>query len=147
MGIVDDEWETPDDLYTDLTNVYDLEPQLDVCANKNNTKCRYWLENALNDVWLLDGDVKPSCVWCNPPHTKTKEFVKKAFIEWNNFNINILMIIPANSVCTEYAKKYIKGSAEIHPIFGRIRFWQDGYPSKYPSRNSYFVVIWRKRDG
>ena len=34
---------------------------------------------------------------------------------------------------------------EIHPVFGRPRFLRNGRPSKFPSRNSYFVVVWRKK--
>jgi len=84
-------------------------------------------------------------VWCNPPHTKTKEFVEKAYEQWLKYNINIMMIIPANSMCTKYAEKCIGNVAEYHPIYGRPQFLKDGKLSAYPSRNSYFVVIWRKK--
>jgi len=150
MTVIDDEFETPDDLYTELCTVYELNPRLDVACKydielgKDNSKCYESIYDSLNQEWVGAKGNKLD-VWCNPPHTKTKQFVKKAYEQWKKHNINIMMIIPANSVCTEYAKKYIYKNAKCYPIFGRIRFWKDGYPSKFPSRNSYFVVIWRKK--
>ena len=83
-------------------------------------------------------------VWCNPPHSKTEKFVRKAVQQWAKHNISIMMIIPANSICTKYAEQCIEPHAEYHPIFFRPKFLRDGVASKDPSRNSYFVVIWRR---
>jgi len=58
-----------------------------------------------------------------------------------------MMILPANTVSSQYWHDCIEGIAEYHPIKGRIRFLRDGKPSEYPSRNAYVVVIWRARDG
>ena len=140
----EDSYESQDKLLERMENNYELKFELDAAAKDYNSKCREnYLDDALHQEWLVNG--KPVDVWCNPPHSKTKEFVKKAFEQWDRYNINIMMIIPANSICTKYADKYIIDSAEYHPIIGRPRFLRDGELSEYPSRNSYFVVIWRKR--
>lgn len=136
-----DEWETPQDLYDSLCYMYGIFPRRDVAANEKNKKCRTYFSkeySGLDSCWTSD-------VWCNPPHSLTEKFVRKALREWLSNNINILMIIPANSICTRYAEECIRPHAEFHPIYFRPKFLRDGVPAKDAARNSYFVVIWRKR--
>lgn len=135
--VVDDEYGTPDDLFKEVCTFHGVTPELDVCADKLNRKCNMYLSDALEEDWT-------AAVWCNPPHSKTIQFVQKAWEQWMKHNIDILLIIPANSVCTKYAKKFIKGSATIEPIYYRPKFLKDGKPSKYNSRNSYFSVCYHK---
>lgn len=149
-----DEWGTPDWVYDQLCEAYDIHPTIDLAANSMNTMCFHYFDiedDALSREWnTCSCDFPPEedlndDRWLNGPHSLTKQFVIKAHEQWLKHNINILMIIPANSICTKYAEKYIHGSAEYHPIFFRPRFLRDGVPAKDPARNSYFVVIWRKR--
>ena len=136
----DDQYETPGHLYANLKHQYNIFPKLDVCANKANTKCDLFLEDALHVSWKFDS-------WCNPPHSKTEDFVKRADSQWLEHNINILMIVPANSICTHYFDMiFEKGHATYHRISGRPQFLRDGVLSKNSSRNSYFAVVWRKRE-
>ncbi len=134
-----DEWETPQELYDYLCETYEIYPKEDVAATKENKKCdNYFTEDysAIDGIWYKD-------VWCNPPHSKNEAFVRKAYEQWKLHNINIMMILPANTVSSQYWHDCIEGIAEYHPIKGRIRFLRDGKPSEYPSRNAYVVVIWR----
>ena len=146
-----DEWETPKKLYDHLWRKYKLKPRLDVACQcdvdigKHNSKCyEGWFKNhnALTHDWIADeGKVD---VWCNPPHSKNEEFVKKAHNEWAKHNINIMMILPANALCTNYAENWIDPFAEYHPINRKFcKFLYKG-EKKDSSRNGYFVVIWRK---
>jgi len=142
----DDEYETPPKLYEELCYKYDIYPKLDVSCNNDNCMCEFGImvdknHSAFIQPWYKDG----YDVWCNPPHSMTKQFVIRAYGQWLQHNINIMMIIPANSMCTSYAKECIEGKAEYHPIFKRPQFLKDGKLSKFPSRNSYFVVIWRRK--
>lgn len=134
---ISDEYETPDYLIAELASKYGIFPKLDVACNISNKKCKHWRYDGLKDDW--DNDV-----WCNPPHSKTKEFVLYADYQWNKNNINIMMIIPANAVTAKYFDKVID-NVEYYPIKGRITFLVDGKPSSYPARNGYFVILWRKR--
>jgi len=140
-----DEYETPNDVFNLLCLDYVINPELDVAADFTNTKCRIFHGNALETGWTI-GERDPEFVdvWCNPPQTKCKEFVLKADEQWKKHNINILMIIPANVLTTNYFANVID-NVEYHPIKGRITFLVDGKPSPYPARNGYFVVIWRKK--
>jgi len=135
-----DEYETPNELYFHLCVLYKMHPKMDVAATSKNLKCQLYLSkfyNALEEDWECDS-------WCNPPQTKCKEFVLKADEQWREHNINIMMIIPANVLTTNYFAEVID-NVEYHPIKGRITFLVDGKPSPYPARNGYFVVIWRKK--
>jgi len=141
----EDEYETPDILYYGLCFKYKISPKLDVAANRENSKTQDFMDDALDieREWYCHG----YDVWCNPPHTKTEQFVKRADQQWRDWNINIMMIVPANAICAHYFDDiFVEYHAEYHRIPGRPTFLQNGKPTKYPSRNSYFVVIWRKQD-
>jgi len=136
-----DEWETPKDLYDYLCTVHGFYPYCDVCATWENKKCGNWFDkekNGLERAWIYERH------WCNPPHSNTEEWVKKACFEFIDRGAETMMIIPANSMCTNYAEYCIIPHAEHHPINRKFcKFLQDG-EEKDSSRNGYFVVIWRK---
>ena len=135
-----DEWQFPWENFIDLTYVYNFHPTLDVCATKENRQCvRFFDEkiNGLKQRW----DPKN---WCNPPHSMTEEFVKKACWEFLLNDNETIMIIPANSICTNYSLTHIIGIAEYYPIIGKINFLHYGDEIDR-SRNCYFVVIWRNK--
>jgi len=135
----EDEYETPQELFDELCQKYDIHPIVDVAANEFNSKCEGYLPDGLKQYWNDDA-------WCNPPHSKTEEFVKKAQQQWEEHNINILMIVPANAICAHFFDDIFDDNhAEYHRISGRPTFLQNGKLTKNPSRNSYFTVIWRKR--
>ena len=142
-----DEYETPDDLFWDICKFTFLNPELDVCATPTNSKCEYFLtkyHDALTEDWVVGS--RNVDVWCNPPHSKTRQFVERVNKQWWKHNINIIMLVPANAITAKYFDDiFDTEQAEYHRISGRIRFLVNGEPSKYPSRNGYFVVIWRER--
>lgn len=142
-----DEYETPDDVFIELCEKYNIYPDTDVCATDDNTKCTGYINEEMNCL-THNFEYHDEGLWCNPPHSKTKEFVKCMRDAWAKWDIPILMIIPANSITTKYAEEYLI-DAEFYPIFGRITFLVRGKPAPYPARNGYFVIIWRpkfKRD-
>lgn len=135
-----DEWETPFEIYLWLTKKYNFNPTLDVCATDENRQCEKYFDektNGLKQKW----DPKN---WCNAPSKLYKEFVQKAFKEFLENGNETMMLIPANSLCTSYAEKYIIPHAEFYPIIGRINFLHYG-EDVGRSRNAYFVVIWRNK--
>jgi len=139
-----DEWETPQELIDYLCEKYKITIRLDVACTDKNSKCVYGYFDALNKEWYGPNS-ESFDVWCNPPHSKNEEFVKKAYDQWVKHNINIMMILPANSMCTNYADNWIESFAEYHPINRKFcKFLYKG-EKKDSSRNGYFVVIWRKK--
>lgn len=150
-SLKDDEFETPNWLYNQLRIKYHISPDLDVFATKENTKCRNFFtisDNALEQEWILYGvNQKPYVVdvWMNHPHSLHAESAKKAYQQWQKWNMNIMSIFPANCCRTTYWHRYIENIAEYHAIRGTIRFLQHGKPSTDASRNAYMCVIWRKK--
>ena len=138
-----DEWETPDSVYQMICETLDLWPTLDVAANSENQKCTRRLIDGLVEGWRPNDSVET--VWCNPPRHKYKEFVKRAFEEWSDKNINVIMLIPANTMSSRYWHLYVEEFAEYFPLKGRIKFLHDRKESEHPSRNAYVVVVWRKK--
>ena len=141
----EDEYETPPVLYENICKTYGIYPQLDAAANKENTKCPLFLTDSLAEEWGQGQLGSHLDIWINPPHSKTKEFVLRADQQWKKYNINIIMLIPANSICARYFDHILPNpNVKYYRVGGRITFYRNGKPSKFPSRNGYFVVIWNK---
>lgn len=140
-----DVWETPQETYHELCKKYQVFPLLDVACSTQDCKCKkgYYSDKGL-DALSLDW---METVWCNPPHSETERWVRKAYAEWKKHNTTIMMIIPANTMSSVYWQDCIEDKAEYHTIEGRIKFLKDGNPSKYHSRNAYLCVIWRRKNG
>ena len=139
----EDSYETDPELITRFSKQYNLRFLLDAAARSYNTKCQLFLEDALHQEWLL-GDV-----WCNPPHSLNEEFIIRADAQHKKHNINICMIVPANCQSMPTWHKLIESETQIitenHPIKGRPKFFKNGRKTKFPSRNAYRVIIWRKK--
>ncbi len=139
-----DSYETPPKLLKHLAQIYHLNFQLDAAATFENTKCSTFLSEALHFSWNHNiGDV-----WCNPPHSLTEEFVRRADAQHKEHNINICMIVPANCQSTVFWEEIIEDEltvkVENHPIKSRPRFLKNGKKTKFGSRNAYRVIIWRQ---
>jgi len=147
-----DEWETPDELYDAICKMTGVTPTLDVCATYYNHKCDKYIPNdhydgALNKEipehqWTEDS-------WCNAPGKKITKFVKRAVDQWIRYNINILMLIPVNTITNKSFQivwDFMKaGNIDIFPLFGiRPHFLWKGEESEYGSRNGYIVVHFKK---
>ena len=144
-----DEWETPNELFNFLIIKTGIKPKIDVCATYENRKCPAHfgfdnfdktIQDGLNTQWFADS-------WCNPPHSLTGKFVEKAYRENKENNIKILMLIPANTMSSNYFHEYVLNNvrASYFPIKGRIKFLQNGKESKFISRNAYICVVFNHR--
>ena len=113
--------------------------------------CKYYLtkvDNALIQPWFED-------VWCNPPGRYIQKFINRALSEWKRKNMNIIMLVPVNSITNidfePIWKLFIERKVDIYPLFGQRPKFLDGrleeykpLESKYPSRNGYIVVHFKK---
>ena len=71
---IQDDYETPEDLFYDLCNKYKIFPTLDVCSTKENSKCLNCIteqEDSLLYQWT-------ETFFMNPPYSKVAKFMKKA---------------------------------------------------------------------
>jgi len=127
------EWETPDDLFKKLDDVYHF--TRDVCASKSNTKCQnFWSESdsCLDKTW--DG-----INWMNPPFKNMKLFIKKAFDE--RPHAVTVCLIPARTNTRWWHDWCMKG--EIYFLCGRPKF--KGAVHGFPQPLA--IVVFGKKEG
>jgi len=134
----EDNYETPPELYCRLCGLYSIFPKIDVAATNENKKCFDYITDAFHVDWGSND------VWCNPPGSLQLKFIERAENQYHKYNMNILMIVPANCVSTEVWHRIIEGKREYHAVKGRPIFLKNGRKTKFPSRNSYLCIVWRK---
>ena len=100
MDKIDDEFETPPELYKKLCFKYKIRPEVDICATDSTSKCGGYIDKEMDSFKHHHNQWED--IWCNPPHSNTRDWVILCHKIWKEQNVNILMIIPANSICTKY---------------------------------------------
>jgi len=123
---VNDEWETPPNVLTDVMKKYNIHPLLDVCATEKNKKfSKYFspINNALNKEWNED-------FFMNPPYSKINVWMKKMYEQHKKHNVNALVLVFAKTG-VKWWHEYVEGKAEVHFQKGRIRFLLNGIEPRY----------------
>lgn len=121
-----DEWETPKNFYNELDSKYNF--IFDLACSKDNCKTMDGFtikENALEQDWH---EITPGWLWCNPPYSKCKEFVDKAWFEMT-LGAKIVMLVPARTD-TKWFHNFVYNKKGVNPIFlkGRLKFEVGGKP-------------------
>lgn len=124
-----DLWATPQWLFDKLDAEFHF--TLDVCANKENHKCKQWYgveRNGLDMPW--DNEV----CWMNPPYgRKIGEWVKKAYVSANYYqNVVVVCLLPARTD-TKWWHDYVANASEIRFIKGRLKFGDAITGAPFPS--------------
>lgn len=90
-----DEWSTPQDLYDQLDQEFWF--TCDCAATADNTKCDAWLgpkspdgTDALTVEWGQHN-------WLNPPYSKVRAFVEKAFLEAFGGHKIVVLLLPSRT--------------------------------------------------
>ncbi|MBQ1430696.1 MAG: adenine methyltransferase, partial [Firmicutes bacterium] len=86
-----DEWETPDTLFESLNTIFNF--TLDAASSDDNFKLpkHYTInDDGLSKSW--EGER----VFCNPPYSQVKKWVKKSYDERNKAEV-IVLLIPART--------------------------------------------------
>lgn len=128
-----DEWETPQDVFDRLNEEFDFD--LDPCATGQNHKCSTYYtkdQDGLSKTW------GGSRVFCNPPYSEIKKWVRKAYEESFKPGTIVVLLIPARTD-TKYFHDYILHRSEIRFIKGRLRYSNSRHNCPFPS----MVVIFR----
>ena len=89
-----DVWLTPDNVFKDLCEYWEFEPNLDAAASKENTKCKYFIDektNAHNVDWVVFFDEarnnpksQMTKVWINPPTSQIREYCEDVAFYFND---------------------------------------------------------------
>ena len=128
-----DEWETPQDLYDRLNEEFSF--NLDPCSTDENHKTVLYYtekENGLKQSW---GGCR---VFCNPPYSHVKQWVRKAYHESHKPGTVIVMLLPARTD-TKWFQDYCMHRSEVRFIRGRLKFSGAKYNAPFPS----MLVIFR----
>ena len=134
-----DNYETPSEIFEEITNCFGIYPNLDVCATYQNRKCKkFFDESALSRQWTED-------FFMNPPYSQSKKWVKYAYFQHIKHNVNGLAILPVSTGST-YWHDYIFDKSSIAYYKGRISFEINNIPQKNPRYDTAFVC-WHKHDG
>lgn len=121
---------------------------IDVAAAAHNTKCArfYDLEDdGLDQAWFGER------VWCNPPYSRIRPWVEKAWAEHTYAEV-IVMLLPANRTEQTWWQELVepyrdRGSAlTVEFMPGRLRFIGAGKDRVGPNERPPFgccLLIWR----
>ena len=77
-------------------------------------------------------------VWCNPPYSNIRSWVRKAYEESREPGTVVVMLLPA-STDTRWYWDYVFGRSEVRFLRGRVRF--SGSRSNAPFAS--MIVIYR----
>lgn len=119
-----DLWSTPDDFYQKYNKIFNF--GLDVCANKENSKCNNYFteeQNGLLQDWSGYGNI-----WCNPPYGRgIGKWLQKAY-ECNEL---VVMLVPARTD-TKWWHDYAT-NGHITFIKGRLKFGNSKENAPFPN--------------
>jgi len=135
---IQDNYETPEDLYFDWCNKFQIFPTLDVCATKENTKCKNFITEQ-EDSLLFEWN---ETFFMNPPYSKVGKFMKKAYYQYKKNQVEGMILIFAKTD-TQFWHSFIEGKAEVHFLKGRIKFLKDGFKTKNSAPYPSCIVIYR----
>ena len=129
-----EEWSTPQDFFDKLNEEFHF--TLDVCATKENAKCKEYFtkeDNGLLKAWW-------GVVWCNPPYGRSAipKWCRKAYTE--SEHCTVVMLVPSRTD-TQWFHDLVYGKAEIRFVKGRIKFGGSKNNAPFPS----MIVVYRKR--
>ena len=139
-----DLWETPQNLFDYIENMYKYF-QIDLCANKDNTKCVKWVEDIKE--FSETNKIHYDRAWVNPPYSKMKEVSEACFklLEDNQID-NIAMLIPSTRTEQEWFKKLFLYVSEGYFIQPRIKFELNGKPGQSNNHPSMLLYLDKYHD-
>ena len=127
-------WETPQDFYERLNNVFQFD--LDPCATSETAKCEKYFteyENGLLQDW------SGRSVFVNPPYGRgVVNWVKKAYEEGLKPHTTVVCLLPSRTD-TKWWHNYCMKADEIYFVKGRLKFGNSKNAAPFPSA----VVVFR----
>lgn len=137
---------TPNDIFTRCNLIWNVSCNFDLCADHKNTRCAVYYHKKI-DLFNIKRLNTNFTYWFNPPHDQIKQFVEHIFNLWRRSNVQIIGILPINTLCSNYASKYILPFAKYQPLTGRIKFLCPNCfePTKLNSVNGYVTIFYDKR--
>ena len=142
-----DEWATPQGLVDALSMEFRF--TRDVAATASNRKCVRWFgpgspdaEDALTVPWL-------GCCWMNPPYSRCREFIAKAYAEMMAGHALTVALVPSRTD-TRWWHDYVwdervhqtRPGVSIRFLRGRVKFDGAAAGAPFPSMLIVFHLMW-----
>jgi site-specific DNA-methyltransferase (adenine-specific) len=129
-----DDWGTPNWVYDSLDAEFDI--TLDVCADSTNAKCAHFFSREVDG---LSQDWGQNRCWMNPPYSKLRPWLEKAYLS-SLAGATVVCLIPARTD-TRAWHLFCSQAYEIRLIKGRIRFVGATNSAPFPSA----IVVFKPR--
>lgn len=139
MNNLKESYETPAWLFNYLNNRFHFD--LDVAATEANTKCKYFLQNALDYGAEWKGNV-----FCNPPYSNIMPWIEKACKETFLERCNLAVFVLPMDLSTKwgyYCSRYARNIVFL--VGGRVKFVAPGGVKTISNAKGTMIVIFRSR--
>lgn len=128
---------------------------MDLCADQDNTKCKYFMADYLKDIPCDDDNSAPFTHWqsqvstafMNPPYSNPKPFIEKAYTDALEHNITIVCLLKCDpstrwwAVFWDYERNKPKLGVEVRFLPKRLKFERNGIPASGANFPSVIVII------
>lgn len=138
-----DEWTTPRPLFDALHQEFTF--GLDAAATPDNALCPLYLTESM-DALTVDWThgMHGAAVYCNPPYSQIDQFVTRAVEQAQNFNLTVVLLIPARPERKVWRTHIWRTAHEIRFISGRLSYGRIGKPATTAPVGSA-VIVYRGR--
>jgi len=156
------DYETPDHIFKQIQKTLGLKFTLDLCANKQNTKCDMYISENI-DLFHIDlyklSDLCNRDLWMNPPYRRNSksekgvaDFLYKADEIRTRCKSNVAVLVSSNITSTKFFADIVgvteeerrMNDIELYFVKGRVRFLLD---KKECNTNplASMIVLFRRR--
>jgi site-specific DNA-methyltransferase (adenine-specific) len=126
-----DDWQTPEDFYNKLLQEFSF--NFDPCPFHSKF-------DGLNCDW-------GTRCFVNPPYSKVKEFLKKAWEEIDKGNCKVAVFLTFANTDTQWFHEYVLArGGEIRFIKGRLKFIGEDGIKNSAMRPSILIILRRRED-
>ena len=129
------QWQTPHPLFDYLNEIHRF--KADMTASSDDSLCSIYYRDSLEIDWPF------GWLWCNPPFSRCKEFVRKAIHEnVRDKRIKTLLVLPGNRTDQDWWHDLVEYGARVHYLRGRVNYVPPpGIKASSPSFASVLISV------
>lgn len=121
-GVLGDEWETPWPVFHFIEKKLGIKFTLDVCATKQNAKCKRYISLNINDgIQVGWSDSDHEILFCNPPYSKIVKWLAMMECEARVTECTSVVLIKADTG-TKWFHKYAPLVHDIAFLIPRVNY-------------------------
>lgn len=146
MSKLTDEWQTPQWLFDELNREFGF--TIDLCANVRNRKCQSYFRDFIN--WPNRDLVPGNVCYMNPPYSKPKPFIEKAWDLAKTLLVVCLIKCDPSTKCWgifwDYENHKPKPGCEVRFLPKRIKFIKPGGTEAGAANFPSAIIIMDRRN-